>query len=270
MFGLIDGDIIAFRSAISAQETWDEEIVVDSRRACRKADQLIKEWMHGSRAKMPIITLSPKNGGNFRKIINPEYKANRKGTDKPVVYNAVIKHLEKNYKVARIEGLEADDVMGIYGSMPRLKGSVVITIDKDLLTVPCKLFNPMKMKRPQMIRQFSADHAWMVQTLMGDKTDGYAGAKGIGPKKAEAALGDCGTVGQMWQSVVGLYEKQGQTEEEALLNCRMARILRHDDYDQQNHRIKLWSPTGFEWLDLQDDVNSDSTLTNDWDKTNDY
>jgi DNA polymerase-1 len=251
MYGLIDGDIIAFRSAISAQELWDDEIVIDSRKAIRNADKLIGEWMHGSRAKMPILTLSPKNGGNFRKVINPDYKANRKGTDKPVAYNAVIEHLENNYKVSRIEGLEADDVMGIHGSNPRLKGSVVITIDKDLLTVPCKLFNPMKMKRPQMIRPFSADHAWMIQTLMGDKTDGYAGAKGIGPKKAEAALGDCGNVAQMWKAVTALYEKQGQTEQEALLNTRMARILRYEDYDESNHRIKLWGPSGHEWLDLE-------------------
>jgi len=251
MYGLIDGDIIAFRSAIAAQETWDDETIIDSRKACRNADKLIAEWMHGSRAKSPILTLSPKNGGNFRKVINPDYKANRKGVDKPVAYNTVIKHLEDNYKVSRIDGLEADDVMGIYGTNPRLKGSVVITIDKDLLTVPCKLFNPMKMKRPQMIRPFSADHAWMIQTLMGDKTDGYSGAKGIGPKKAEAALGDCGNVAQMWKAVTALYEKKGQTEQEALLNTRMARILRYEDYDQDNHRIKLWGPHGHEWLDLE-------------------
>jgi 5'-3' exonuclease len=252
MYGLIDGDIIAYRSAIAAQETWDDEIVVDSRRACRGADKLIAEWMHGARVSKPILTLSPKDGGNFRKIINPEYKANRKG-EKPQCYSKVIDYLEKNYRVSRIEGLEADDVMGIYGTNPRLKGSVVITIDKDLLTVPCKLFNPYKMKRPQMIRPFSADHSWMIQTLMGDKTDGYSGAVGIGPKKAEAALGDCGTVTQMWKAVVALYEKKGQTEEEAILNCRMARILRVEDYDNENHRIKLWGPTGHEWLDLQGD-----------------
>lgn len=89
-----------------AQELWDDEIVIDSRKAIRNADKLIGEWMHGSRAKMPILTLSPKNGGNFRKVINSDYKANRKGTDKPVAYNAVIEHLENNYKVSRIEVLK--------------------------------------------------------------------------------------------------------------------------------------------------------------------
>tara|TARA_B110000902_G_scaffold204781_1_gene233015 strand:+ start:45 stop:344 length:300 start_codon:yes stop_codon:yes gene_type:complete len=91
----------------------------------------------------------------------------------------------------------------------------------------------------------------MIQTLMGDKTDGYSGAVGIGPKKAEAALGDCGNVAQMWKAVVALYDKKGQTEEEAILNCRMARILRVEDYDTENHRVKLWGPTGHEWLDLE-------------------
>ena len=251
MYALMDGDIVAFRSAVAAQETWDDEVVVDSRKACRNADTLIKQWLHGSRCKKAIICLSPTNGGNFRKVINPEYKMNRKGVEKPTAYKKVIKHLEDNYKVSRIEGLEADDVMGIHGTTAKLKGSVVVTIDKDLLTVPCKLFNPGKYKRPQVIRPFSADYMWMIQTLTGDKTDGYAGAKGIGPKKAEKALAECSTLGAMWQAVLDLYEQKDQSHEEALLNARMARILRSEDYDQDNHRIKLWSPSGGDWLDLE-------------------
>jgi len=58
-------------------------------------------------------------------------------------------------------------------------------------------------------------------------------------------------VAQMWKAVVALYDKKGQTEEEAILNCRMARILRVEDYDTENHRVKLWGPTGHEWLDLE-------------------
>lgn len=250
MYALMDGDIVAFRSAIAAQETWDDDIVVDSRKACRNADNLIREWLAGSRAKVPVLCLSPKDGGNFRKVINPEYKANRKDSGKPVVYNEVIAHLEANYKFCRIEGLEADDVMGIYGTTARMKGSVVVTIDKDLLTVPCKLFNPSKMKRPQVIRKHSADYMWMMQTLTGDKTDGYAGAKGIGPKKAEKALEDANTLGAMWRAASQLFDAKGQTQEEAVLSARMARILRVEDYDPDNHRIKLWKPEGFDWLDL--------------------
>ena len=48
--------------------------------------------------------------------------------------------------------------------------------------------------------------------------------------------------GYNWNTVVDAYTKAGQTEEEALLNARLAYILQNKDYDITKKEIKLWLP----------------------------
>ena len=83
----------------------------------------------------------------------------------------------------------------------------------------------------------------MYQTLIGDKVDGYSGCKGIGDKTARKILGDVGknSLEKMWGLVKNSYEKMGYTEEDALRNARMARILRAEDYDFKKKEVKLWN-----------------------------
>jgi len=45
----------------------------------------------------------------------------------------------------------------------------------------------------------------------------------------------------MWPVVVAAFEKQGLTEDDALVQARLARILRPNDYDGES--ITLWQPT---------------------------
>lgn len=82
----------------------------------------------------------------------------------------------------------------------------------------------------------------MYQTLVGDTVDGYSGCKGIGDKTARKILGEVGehSLSEMWQAVINTYKSKGYTEDDALLNARMARILRAEDYDFKNKEVKLW------------------------------
>ena len=73
---------------------------------------------------------------------------------------------------------------------------------------------------------------------MGDAVDGYAGLKGVGPKTAVKLLDKHGWD---WDGVVKIYESKDQTEEDALLNARLAYILRNKDYT--NNEVQLWTPT---------------------------
>jgi len=68
------------------------------------------------------------------------------------------------------------------------------------------------------------------------------GCKGVGDKTARKILGEVGgkSLEEMWDLVKSTYKKQGFTEEDALLNARMARILRAEDYDFKNKKVKLW------------------------------
>ena len=49
--------------------------------------------------------------------------------------------------------------------------------------------------------------------------------------------------GYTWDTVVGAFEKAGQTEEDALVNARLAYILQHKDYDNDTKKINLWKPS---------------------------
>ena len=49
--------------------------------------------------------------------------------------------------------------------------------------------------------------------------------------------------GYTWDTVVGAFEKAGQTEEDALVNARLAYILQHKDYDNDTKKINLWNPS---------------------------
>ena len=79
-----------------------------------------------------------------------------------------------------------------------------------------------------------------MQTLAGDANDGYFGVTRVGLKTAEKILNKDGVE---WQTVVNTYEKAGITEEDALLNARMAFILRDGYYNKETKEIKLWTPT---------------------------
>ena len=141
-------------------------------------------------------------------------------------------------------GLEADDVIGLLATGKYADRHVVVSTDKDMQTLPCALFNPNKDVRPRRVRQVQADIFWMTQTLTGDTTDGYPGCPGVGPKKAAAALAEASpNMASLWETVVRTYDERGRTEEDALVQARLARILRHGDFDKQNMEVKLWHPT---------------------------
>ena len=78
--------------------------------------------------------------------------------------------------------------------------------------------------------------------MAGDNTDGYSGVPGIGVKKAEKIFEE---KGYTWQAVVELLRKD-MTEEDALINARLARILTTDDYDHEKENQSsgnLWDST---------------------------
>ena len=83
--------------------------------------------------------------------------------------------------------------------------------------------------------------AWhLIQCLAGDQTDGYGGVPGIGVKRAETLFNK---EGYSWKTVVKAFKDKDLTEEDALVNARLARILTVDDYDFTKNRPILWSPS---------------------------
>jgi DNA polymerase-1 len=242
---LVDGDIVAYRASVAAQEDTDwgdgnTGLTVNVKSACQNALSIARTWIEKSRCERAIMCFSDPSGGNFRKLVGP-YKESRTG-HKPECYWEVVDTLHEEWEVKSIRMLEADDVMGIYSTSPKIKGAVIVSIDKDMKTIPGKLLNPMKDKRPRTVSPYEADMFWMLQTLIGDTVDGYKGCPGIGPIKAERALAGAPNLAAMWAVVQGLYIAAGSNTTAALMNARFARILRREDYDKEKEEVLLWTP----------------------------
>jgi DNA polymerase-1 len=237
-----DSDVTCHHAAAAAEEEiqWDEftwTIHCDLNRAKEIFSGLLKSYQEATGTKELRLCFSGRN--NFRKVLNPQYKSNRTGR-KPVGYSALREWAMATYPSFCKEGLEADDCLGILAT--KYPGKTIIrTIDKDLLGVPGKMYrtSPNGSGEWHDTDEKTADFRFLSQALSGDAVDGYSGIPGIGPKKAEDLLRKHGAV---WKTVVDAYEKAGMTEEDALMNARMARILRVSDWDQEKEEVKLWTP----------------------------
>ena len=145
--------------------------------------------------------------------------------------------------------LEADDAMGIYATQH--PGNIIVSPDKDMKQIPGKLYN---LEDTITITPKEGAKWHLIQTLAGDQTDGYSGVPGIGVKRAETLFNK---EGYSWSTVVKAFTDKGLTEEDALLNARLARILTIEDYDTEQQEPKLWTPEATYTIDdgtgLQDE-----------------
>jgi DNA polymerase-1 len=202
------------------------------------------------RADMAIIALSDPKRRYFRHDIYPEYKFNRTHGTPPStlpLVKTILRNGIDGYKVWAMPGLEADDILGIIASLPdkpEYGERIVVTTDKDLKQIPGKHYNPDKSKQGvTTVTEAQGDYFFYTQILTGDPTDGYPGCRGIGPVKAEKILLTALKDNMVWPAIVAAYERAGLDEYEALRQARVARILRHTDYDFAARKVILWNPT---------------------------
>ena len=133
--------------------------------------------------------------------------------------------------------LEADDALGIAATSGIYDNFVLVSPDKDMLQIPCRIYN---LKDEFTQSETDAHRKLFEQALTGDSTDGYGGCSGVGPKRAGLILD--GAKGDYWTAVVQAFEKAGHSEEDALRNLRLARILQSTDWDCTNQRPILYEP----------------------------
>lgn len=244
---LIDGDVVVYQAtaAVEQEIDWGDDLwTLHSNMADAKfiIEAQVSNWKHRLDATNVIFAFSDSH--NFRKDIYPPYKSNRVSKRKPLAYKAVKQWVNETWATYQRPGLEGDDILGILSTSEKLvKGQkIIISIDKDMKTIPGFFFNPDKDTQPVFISEDEADYWHLYQTLTGDTTDGYPGCPGMGPVKAEKLLAEVDRDG-WWSAIVGQYEKKGLTEDDALTQARCARILRASDYDFKKKEVKLWSPT---------------------------
>ncbi|MDX0260511.1 hypothetical protein [Sinorhizobium meliloti] len=239
---LIDGDIFVV-STLATHEVetdWGDDqwtLHCDVKAAKAAILQAIENIKTELDADDAIICLSM--GETFRHRLSPDYKSGR--GRKPVGTGEVKRWLIEEHDAKLKPGIEADDTMGILATHPKLiKGEkIIVSQDKDMLTIPGKLYRGGEVID---VSPGEARYNWMMQTLTGDVTDGYPGLKGMGKVKAAKLLDKLGPDEDPWPHVVAAYEKAGMTEEDALLQARLARILHWTDYDFKTKEAILWQP----------------------------
>lgn len=248
---LIDGDIFAYKAAFGNESVvpiGDDIVHLEANLAETEStlEALIAQVKDKLKADRVLVCLSD-DVVNFRKSIYAGYKENRNIVRKPLALRHAKQHIKKTFDTKFKETLEADDVLGILATHPTLiKGKpVIVTVDKDLLQIPGRHFNPDKdVKR--MILEGEATRNFYSQVLTGDSVDNYPGCPGIGPKRANVLLDTVSPrdLAGYWAVIRKAYEKAKLTEEDALVQARIARILRHTDYDFNSKSPILWAPEG--------------------------
>lgn len=234
----LDGDMLAYRAAFSneVETKWEDAVWTlhtDVNASLAYCDDFIESMCKKFSTEDYFVVFSPKT--NFRYDLFPAYKGNRKNKRKPLALTELIKQMCKRHTFMMQDGMEADDLIGIMCTQDP-KNTVALSGDKDFATLPITWYNFLRDELLTLTEE-EANKNHLIQTLMGDATDGYQGLKGVGPKTAVKLLDKHGWD---WEGVVKIYESKDMTEEDALLTARLAYILRTENF--KNGKIILWQP----------------------------
>ncbi len=175
-----------------------------------------------------------------------EYKAQREsmpedlGTAMPYVFRVLEGF---NIPVVRVDGWEADDVIGTLARRAETAGmtTYMVTPDKDfaqLVSPRTLLYRPGRSGRPpELLGEEEVRAKWKIERveqipdlfgLMGDAIDNVPGVPGIGEKTAQKLVADFGTVEQLLDRVQEIKGKRRQVLQEhadqALLSKRLVTI----------------------------------------------
>lgn len=249
---LIDADYTVFSVAAACQVKipWDDDIITthidldEARRVLSSSISAARDTADMDDAHI-ILCFSCPTRHYFRHDIDASYKSNRKAHAAPLGLRDLREWACSEYDSRWKPNLEADDVIGIMATDPRiLKGNVVVcSADKDLHQVPGLHINPM---HPDdglyTVLPSEATRQFYMQVLTGDATDGYPGCPGVGPVKAARILDGVPAWDAAWPHVVAAYQKAGLTADDALRQARLAKILLADDYNHTTSEPILWEP----------------------------
>jgi len=251
----IDGDELAYKAAASSEVEVDWgggffTLSADMAEAAGRFEAQVDDLIRLLKADKVVIAFSDPLGGNWRRMIYNQYKMNRHGKRKPTGYPSLVRSIGQKFAVAHRPGLEGDDIIGMLATKDeQLCGEmgvspkdavIMVSSDKDMQGVPGYLYKPSTPEvDPYLIDDEMADYFHITQTLTGDVSDGYPGCPGIGPKTAAKLL-----AGQeskhYWPIVVDAYSGAGFSEEYALVQARVAHILRAGEYIGTG-RVRYWN-----------------------------
>jgi DNA polymerase-1 len=162
---------------------------------------------------------------NFRHevAVTAPYKGNRI-MEKPYHFQLLREYMERAWGFEVIDGMEADDAIGIEAYRNEPDETIIVSIDKDLNMIRGHHFNFVKEEK-YFVTEEEAIRNFYLQILTGDKVDNIIGLQGIGPVKSKKLLKDCNTELEMYEAVLKAYDGD---EARVLENARLLWILREE------------------------------------------
>ena len=215
MILLVDADSLIFASCYKKREHKDDERfytdIEDSKAKFDEQFMSIVNKLEDMYNVERVITFSGSKG-NFRKLITPVYKANRKKQELPPLLDEMHQFVKDQYDSVWGYGIETDDIVARYwyelSNEVGRDNVMIVSIDKDYKQFPCLIYNyHYKHKVVLDISEEEALYNFYEQMIIGDTADNVNYFKGKGKKFAEKYLADCDTKYQYTRKMLELFQE---------------------------------------------------------------
>ena len=216
MILLVDADSLIFASCYKKRDKpEDDKYYRDIEDAQAKFDEQFMSIVNKLEDMYPIervITFSGSKG-NFRKLITPVYKANRKKQELPPLLDNMHQFVKDEYDSVWGYGIETDDMVARYwkalSNEVGRDNVMIVSIDKDYKQFPCLMYNyHYKHKEVLDISEDEALFNFYEQMIIGDTADNVNYFKGKGKKYAEKYLKECDTKYQYTRKMLELFQQE--------------------------------------------------------------
>ena len=216
MILLVDADSLIFASCYKKREHKDDERfytdIEDSKAKFDEQFMSIVNKLEDMYNVERVITFSGSKG-NFRKLITPVYKANRKKQELPPLLDEMHQFVKDEYNSVWGFGIETDDIVARYwkelSNEVGRNNVMIVSIDKDYKQFPALIYNyHYKHKEVLDISEEEALYNFYEQMIIGDTADNVNYFKGKGKKYADKYLADCNTKYQYTRKMLELFQEK--------------------------------------------------------------
>ena len=213
MILLVDADSLIFASCYDKYQDGEPQYFTDIKDSVAKYEQQFFDIVNTLEESYDIKQVITFNGskGNFRKILNRDYKQNRKQRELPPLLHEMHKYVKENFDSVCGYGVETDDMVARFWK--RLSDEIgrdnvmIVSLDKDYKQFPCLLYNyHFKHKTVYDISESTAMYNFYEQMIIGDQADNVNFFKGKGRVFAKKYLDGCKTQYQYTKRMYELFK----------------------------------------------------------------
>ncbi len=207
MVVLFDADSLVYSSCCGVDDILDEAI--------GKFDEIFMSIVNRLEETYQIERVITFNNskGNFRKLLDTNYKANRKKQEHPKLLYEMHEHIAEIYSTKSSYGVETDDLVATYWKTLTDElghnNVIIVSLDKDYKQLPCLMYNyHYKHQEIISISYKESLYNFYEQMIVGDTADNVNYFKGKGKKFAEKYFKDCTTKYQYTRKLYELFKQE--------------------------------------------------------------